>query len=95
MKKLFLLLISLSSISLLFAQEFSQSIKGTILDKSGEYPLIGVNVVLLNYEPFTAATTDFDGNFKIENVPVGRHSLKCTYIGYEDVVIPNILSSNR
>lgn len=91
MKKLLILILCFVGLNTVFAQEMSQSIKGTILDKSGAYPLIGANIVLLNQEAFTATTTDFDGNFKIENVPVGRHSIKCTYVGYEDVVIPNIL----
>jgi len=73
------------------AQQLTQTIKGTIIDKSAQYPLMGVNVVLLNEDNFIATTTDMDGNFKIENVPVGRQALKCSYIGYDDAMLPNIL----
>jgi len=73
------------------AQQLTQTLKGTIIDKSAQYPLIGVNVVLLNEDNLIATTTDMDGNFKLEKVPVGRQALKLSYIGYEDVVLPNIL----
>jgi len=73
------------------AQQFTQTLKGTVIDKSAQYPLMGVNVVLLNDDEFIATTTDMDGNFKLEKVPVGRQALKISYIGYEDVVLPNIL----
>jgi len=73
------------------AQQFTQTLKGTVIDKSAQYPLIGVNVVLLNKGTLMATTTDIDGNFKLEKVPVGRQALKCSYIGYEEVVLANIL----
>jgi hypothetical protein len=33
------------------------------------------------------AVSDIDGNFVINNVPVGRHSVRATYIGYEPVLL--------
>ena len=32
-----------------------------------------------------------DGYFKIGNVPVGRHTLQVSYVGYEPLTIPNLL----
>lgn len=63
-------------------------IKGNISDaKTGE-PLIGVNV----FVPGTVlgASSDLDGNFFIELDP-GKYTLKMTLIGYEDVVIPDLI----
>ena len=37
------------------------------------------------------STTDVEGNYRIENVPVGRQTLKVTYIGYEEQTISNIV----
>ena len=34
-----------------------------------------------------ATVSDIDGNFVINNVPVGRHSVRATYIGYEPVLL--------
>ncbi len=90
MRHIVLLLITLISIPLI-AQDLTQTIKGTVLDKQGEYPLFGVNVLLLGSDEFVGTTTDLDGNFKLENVPIGRQALKLTYIGYQEAVLSNIL----
>lgn len=34
-----------------------------------------------------ATVSDVDGNFEIKNVPVGRHSVRASYIGYEPVLL--------
>ncbi len=71
--------------------EFTQSIKGNIIDKDAEYPLIGVNVVLVSDDNGYGTSTDIDGNFKLTNVPVGRQALQISYIGYKTITLPNIL----
>ncbi len=84
----------LLSCSLLQAQKsatLNQTIKGTVLDKQAQYPLIGVNIVLIDSTQFIGATTDLDGNFELKKVPIGRQMLRLTYVGYEEVMIPNIL----
>lgn len=63
-------------------------IKGKVSDaKTGE-ALVGVSV----FVPGTVigASSDLDGNFFIELDP-GKYTLKMTLIGYEDVVIPNLI----
>ncbi len=75
--------------ALLFSQ--SQTIRGTVLDKQAETPLIGATIQVLNVEPSIGATTDVDGTFALKNVPVGRQTLRITYIGYEAQTIPNVL----
>jgi hypothetical protein len=37
------------------------------------------------------ASSDAEGSFRIQNVPVGRVSLIVSFIGYEERIIPNIL----
>jgi len=61
----------------------TQSIKGRITDKNTLQPLPGANVYLLLDSIPYGSTTDLEGNYKIENIPVGRHFLFCTFIGYE------------
>jgi CarboxypepD_reg-like domain len=75
----------------LFAQNLTQTIKGTVLDKSIKSPLIGANVVILNTNPLLGSTVDDDGHFKIQGVPVGKHTLKITFIGFKDVILNNIV----
>lgn len=70
----------------------TQTIRGQVLDEVTRTPLIGVNVVITTSgSGVLGATTDADGNYRIEKVPVGRHSLKITYLGYEEQTLSNIV----
>lgn len=83
---LFFVLITFCS----YAQiELTQTVKGIVLDKESQSPLIGVNVFLL--DSATGTTTDVDGSYRIEKVALGRQTIQFSYIGYETVTIPNIL----
>ena len=73
----------------LFSQ--SQTIRGTILDKQAETPLIGATIQVLNVEPGIGATSDIEGVFTLKAVPVGRQTLRISYLGYETQTIPNVL----
>ncbi len=92
MKKgtLFILLI-FAILSANAQSEITQTVKGTVYDKEAEYPLIGVNVLLVKDGEAIGTTTDIDGNFKIENVPVGRQSIRFSYIGYKPITKSNLL----
>jgi hypothetical protein len=67
-----------------------QVIKGTVLDKQAETPLFGATIELVG-ETVTGTTTDIDGNFRLEEVAIGRRALKVSYIGYESVTLPNVM----
>lgn len=72
--------IFLSSFSVAFAQP--GTIKGKVTDaKTGE-GLPGVNVILKGKT--IGASTDFDGNFTIANVPAGYYSVFASYISYKN-----------
>ncbi len=73
------------------AQQSTQTIRGRIIDQESRQPLIGVTVVILNGSVVGGGTTDIDGNFKIDQVPLGRKTLKATYIGYEALTVPDII----
>ena len=62
----------------------SVAIKGTVTDPAGE-PLIGVTIQVEGQAGGTV--TDFDGNYSI-NVENDGVSLKFSYIGYSDQIIP-------
>lgn len=76
------------------AQDFQQTIRGKIIDAETKIPLPGASILLLNTKTTTGASTDYDGIFRIENIPVGRVSLKVSFIGYEDKVLSNLLVSS-
>jgi len=73
----------------LFSQ--TQTLRGTVLDKQAETPLIGATIQVLNVEPSIGATSDMEGLFVLKNVPVGRQTLRITYVGYETQTVPNVL----
>ncbi|MEL6925631.1 MAG: TonB-dependent receptor, partial [Bacteroidota bacterium] len=73
------------------AQQLTQNIRGTIIDQDAKMPLIGANIMIQNTNPVMGASTDVDGNFRLENVPVGRHNLVVTYLGYEPALLNSIL----
>ncbi len=76
---------------LVLAQGITQTVRGTVMDKVSQSPLIGVNVIVVGVSPVIGTTTDIDGNFKLPAVPVGTHDLKVTYMGYKEQVIPAIV----
>ncbi len=69
----------------------TQNIRGIIIDKLSETPLIGANIIILPASLALGATSDNDGSYVIKNVPQGRHEIQISYIGYKTVTIPNVL----
>lgn len=76
------------------AQTPSQVIRGKVVDAETKTGLEGANVIVLNSDPLLGAITGTDGSFKIMNVPVGRHSVKVSFIGYKTALIPELLVSS-
>jgi hypothetical protein len=69
----------------------TQTIKGSVKDLNSEFPLPGVNIILIDSDPFLGTITDENGQFRLENVPPGRQSILVTYVGYKSQSIPNLL----
>jgi hypothetical protein len=74
-----------------FAQHITQTVRGTIIDQDSQIPLVGATIIVMSSNPIIGSVTDVDGNFRLTSVPVGRVTLKVTYIGYEEKTIPNLL----
>jgi len=72
------------------AQNFTQTIKGKVIDKQVQLPLPGVNVIISGSNPVIGTTTDENGFFKFEKVPVGRASLELRFVGYQTVSLNNL-----
>ncbi len=84
-----LLALTFSSV---YAQEgLTQVVKGQVVDKHSGFPLAGVHVLVRQLDVFLGTSTDEQGYFRIEGIPVGRHVLEFTYLGYETVVLGNLL----
>ena len=95
MKKLFckLLLMGLlcSYSTYLSAQQYTQTIRGKVIDKDAQTPLIGATIAVQNDGAMLGTVTDIDGTFKLQNVPVGRRDISISYLGYEPVTLSSIM----
>lgn len=76
------------------ANQLNQVIRGRIVDKDTQTPLIGVSVQIISLEPKKGTITDLNGNFSITNVPVGRQHLVVSYMGFETISNPELLLSS-
>src|SRR3982751_133778 len=66
----------------------TQTIKGVVVDADSKKTLANVSVSLLGSR--SGATTDSIGQFKISGVPIGRHSIDVSLIGYESRQVAEI-----
>ena len=64
------------------SQPVSQTVRGRVIDEASKTGLPGANVILLNQQPLKGTTTDVNGNFSLEKVPVGRTSIQVSYIQF-------------
>lgn len=89
MKKLLIFLYLIVSYQFTFAQ-LTQNVKGTIVDKASDIPLIGATVELISETTSTGTTTDIDGYFRLKDIPVGRHTFRVNYLGYYPIVLSDM-----
>ncbi|MDU1891488.1 MAG: TonB-dependent receptor [Dysgonomonas sp.] len=76
----------------IFAQnkQLVQNIKGVVVDRLSGAPLPFISVGLLDMPQIGSITGD-NGQFTLENVPVGRHDLQASSVGYETSVMREIM----
>jgi hypothetical protein len=91
MKQLFSILIVITALSPAFAQSAMSAIRGTVVDKQSQFPIIGATVIVSDVTPVLGASTDIDGQFRISDVPAGRHSVTIQYTGYEPQTLSGLL----
>ncbi len=70
----------------------TQTIRGRIVDKETKSPLPGVVVTLYKDSAVAGGgAADVNGNYKLQNIAVGRYTLVAKYLGYLPVTISNII----
>jgi len=74
------------------------TVKGKILDKSGDEPMPYVNVVVNNKADgkfLKGAITDEDGAFNIVDLPKGTYELVVSFMGYKEIKRDFSINSNH
>lgn len=90
LKTSLVIFILLATVSL-SAQNLTQTIKGKVVDADIKVTLPGATVILQGTDPLIGTVTDIDGNFRLENVPVGRYDLQASYVGYEPTLVRELI----
>ncbi len=72
-------------------QDITQTLRGRVLDGFTELPLPGATVVVTDTDPLRGTATDVDGNFRIEDLALGRISIRVSMVGYQPSVVNNLL----
>jgi len=72
-------------------QGLTQTVRGVILDADSKIPLIAAEIRVVGSNPLRGTITDVNGNFRLENIPIGRVSLLLSYLGYESTTASNIV----
>ena len=83
-----LILAVISVMALPLRAQLTTTIAGKVVDEQGA-PLVGASVFLEDTE--LGAQTDFDGNYRIANVPPGSYNLIASYLGYQSQTKFNII----
>jgi len=92
MKKTFLTSLLVVIIFSVFAQnDYTQTIRGQILDSQTEEPIVGAAVIITDSNPLKATVTDADGEFILKNITIGRQSVEISFIGYEPMFLRNLI----
>ena len=86
--------ISFTAIVVLFLHfashaQFTQTIRGKVVDQTLQKPLAGATVTLDGISK--SVTTQPDGSFRLHDVSVGSHQIQVSFIGFKDVTLDNIV----
>ena len=88
----FILLLS-AILNPLLSQEAKGSIKGKVFDSKDNEELIGANVLF--HELTLGTATNVRGEYKIDNVPVGKQLITVRYVGYKEKVVEVLIEMNK
>jgi hypothetical protein len=89
MKQTILFLLIIVSQTTAFAQNNAQTIRGVIVDKQSQAAIIGATINIIGTS--IGSKSDDKGRYAIQQVAPGRYEVKVTYIGYKEIVIPNVV----
>lgn len=81
LKGLFFIFVCFIASNALYAQ--NGVIKGKVTEKKNNQPIIGATIFLEQTKQGT--TTDFDGNYSLDNIAPGLYTVTVSYLGFETI----------
>ncbi len=91
MKQTTFLIILMASFYTSFCQAPTQTVRGTVIEKDTRQAVIGATVEIKDLAEPRGTVTDIDGSFILTEVPVGRHVLECSYLGFEPWISDGVI----
>lgn len=76
-----------------YAQDLTQVIRGQVIDIESQNPLSFATIAVLTTDPILGVISDEKGYFRIEKVPIGRHDIQISFLGYETQMISELMIS--
>lgn len=73
--------------------EFTQTIRGKVIDNDSRFGLPNANIILIGSDPQIGTSADENGVFILKKVPVGRQDIQVSYTGYQTVVLTDLYVS--
>ena len=88
-KRISLWMIGLLMVTINANAQFTQRIRGTLVDQVLQKPVAGATVSL----PLIGKTvqSDSSGNFRFSDVPVGSQKIHITHISFKEVLLENLV----
>jgi hypothetical protein len=68
-----------------------QTFRGRVLDAYTEMPLPGATIIITGTDPLKGTSANFNGEFRLENLPLGRFNIMVSMVGYQSANVNNLL----
>lgn len=68
-----------------------QEISGQVVDELTGTPLAGATVFVAKSTPLIGTTTNDQGFFQLQAIPLGRQTLEISYLGYQTFILPDLI----
>lgn len=88
--KMILMLLGFFISTSVYSQQTTQNIRGVVIDYLSGKELNSVSLSVIEYPNFRG-TTDDKGQFVLQNIPVGRYTIQAQLLGYEPIIIKEVL----
>src|SRR6218665_2674993 len=81
LKYSFILILIILQITLTAQVQSTYGMRGIVTDNVTQSPIIGALVYITGFET-SGVATDENGEFTLDNLNIGRHTINVTYLGY-------------